>query len=155
MLLRSKLFYCLWLPIQYNARGGDLNAMPDHWTIANMRVKVVLILTSSTITLFSKLQNFRKYFWNLHFFLKIFTNIIKFRKYIRKKCKFRKYFQKICNFEKNVNGRWSHCKPQFIRYVPKEFRQKSSALFLPGQRPLQGVGKGGAPPNMDLLDPFW
>ena len=30
MLLRSKLFYCLRLPIQYNARGGDLNAMPDH-----------------------------------------------------------------------------------------------------------------------------
>ena len=27
MLLRSKLFYCLRLPIQSNAKGGDLNAM--------------------------------------------------------------------------------------------------------------------------------
>ena len=26
MLLRSKLFYCLRLPIQSNARGGDQNA---------------------------------------------------------------------------------------------------------------------------------
>ena len=26
-LLRSKLFYCLRLPIQSNARGGDLNSM--------------------------------------------------------------------------------------------------------------------------------
>ena len=26
MLLRSKLFYCLWLPIQSNARGGDQKA---------------------------------------------------------------------------------------------------------------------------------
>ena len=25
MLLRSKLFYCLQLPIQFNARGGDQN----------------------------------------------------------------------------------------------------------------------------------
>ena len=26
MLLRSELFYCLRLPIQYNARGGDPSA---------------------------------------------------------------------------------------------------------------------------------
>ena len=30
MLLQSKLVYCLRLHIQFNARGGDLNTMPDH-----------------------------------------------------------------------------------------------------------------------------
>ena len=82
------------------------SASLPYWGLGQIRI----ILTSFTIALFSKLQNFLKYFRNWHFFSKIFENFVKFRKYIRNICKFRKYFRKFCNFEKNVNGRWSHYK---------------------------------------------
>ena len=41
------------------------------------------IMSSSTITLFSKLQNFRKYFRNLHFFRIYFQNLTIFSKFFK------------------------------------------------------------------------
>ena len=40
MLLRSKLFYCLRLPIQSNARGGDQNASLEF----NIQSKPLMLL---------------------------------------------------------------------------------------------------------------
>ena len=69
---------------------------------------IVLILTSSTITLFFEITKFSKILSKLTFFSKIFlSSFVSIFEIC--KCKFRKYFRKFCHFENNVNGRWSHC----------------------------------------------
>ena len=54
-----------------------------------------LILSSSTITLFSKLQNFRKYFRNLHFFRKISKILSNFESIFVKNVNFESIFEKF------------------------------------------------------------
>ena len=77
-----------------------LNTFPAFVRLQIQHVKEVSqILTSSTITFFSKLQNFRKYFRNLHLFRKYFRNLHLFRKYFRNLTNFSKMFEKNVNFE--------------------------------------------------------
>jgi len=67
----------------------------------------LLTMTSSTIKLFSKLQNFRKYFRNWHFFRKISKDLSNFESIFEKNVNFESIFEKFGNFEsifeKNVN----------------------------------------------------
>ena len=61
----------------------------------NQFARLRLILTSSTITLFSKLQNFRKYFRNLHFFRKISKILSNFESIFVKNVNFESIFEKF------------------------------------------------------------
>ena len=76
-------------------------------TVSYIFFEISLILTSFTIPLFSKLQNFRKYFINGHFFRKISKDLSNFESIFEKNVNFESIFENFVNFEsifeKNVN----------------------------------------------------
>ena len=85
-----------------------------------LKPRFKLILSSSTITLFSKLQNFRKYFRNLHFFRKISKILSNFESIFEKYVNFESIFEKFIISKKmsivdevtiSNNGQVNGCEP--------------------------------------------
>ena len=67
-----------------------------------MKVKVVLIVTSSTIDIFFEITKFSKILSKFTFISNILSKFDKIFEIFRKKGQFRKYFRKFCNFENSV-----------------------------------------------------